>query len=148
MQRTKKLHLFQLLGRDIIWCTLSFNLGTTLHAFFISRTYRSNATLKLTKIKQKLSNTLKLNFCYLKIIHILYPKIIGHILENKQKDNCICIYEIIQLIIMKMKMKMKNRSHRYDTSRPRCRHDHKYSIYRKCLTIMMLTCIKKHLRII
>ena len=53
MQRTKKLHLFQLLGRDIIWCTLSFNLGTTLHAFFISSTYLSNATLKLTKNQAK-----------------------------------------------------------------------------------------------
>ena len=26
------------------------------------------------KIKQMLSNTLRLNFCYLKIIHILYKK--------------------------------------------------------------------------
>ena len=49
---------------------------------------------------------------------------------------------------MKMKMKIKNGSHRYDTSRPRCRYDHKYSKYKKYLTIMMFTCIKKHLRII
>ena len=37
-----------------------------------------------------LSNTLRLNFCYLNIIHILhpcyYPKIIGHIQKNKQKE--------------------------------------------------------------
>ena len=47
------------------------------YAFFISN-------------KQMLSNTLGLNFSYLKIIHILHPryhpKIIGHILKNKQKD--------------------------------------------------------------
>ena len=92
-----------------------------------------------------LSNTLRLNFCYLKIIHILYPKIIGHILGNQQKKKCICIYGIIRLI-MKMKMKMKNGSHRYDTNRPRSRHGHKYSKYKKSLTIMMLTCIKQHLR--
>ena len=66
-----------------------------------------------------LSNTLRLDFCYLmKIIHILdppyHPKIIGHILENKQKNKCVCIHEIIGLTIMKMKMKMKNRSHRHD----------------------------------
>ena len=30
-----------------------------------------------------------------------------HILKNKQKDKCVCIHEIIRLIIMKMKMKMK-----------------------------------------
>ena len=60
-----------------------------------------------------LSNTLRLNFCYLKIIHILHPKIIGNILKNKQ-NKCVCIHEIIRQIIMKMKMKMKNTSHRYD----------------------------------
>ena len=41
------------------------------------------------KIEQRLSNTLKLNFCYLKIIFFLHPryhpKIIGHILKNVQK---------------------------------------------------------------
>ena len=76
-----------------------------------------------------LSNTLRLNFCYLKIIHILhppYPKIIGHILKNKQKNKCV-YHEIIQFIIMKMKMKMKNRSPRYDIYRPWSRHGHKYS---------------------
>ena len=45
--------------------------------------------LKLAKNQAKLSNTLGLNFCYLKIIRILYPrchpKIIGDILKNKQK---------------------------------------------------------------
>ena len=38
---------------------------------------------------------------------------------------------------MKMKMKMKNISHRYDINRPRSRHGHKYSKYKKCLSIMM-----------
>ena len=70
-----------------------------------------------------LGNTLRLNFCYWKIIHIAHPhphyhpKIIGHILKNKQISKCVCIHEIIRLIIMKMKMKMKNRSHRNDINR-------------------------------
>ena len=59
------------------------------------------------KIKQMLSNTLRLNFCYLKIIYILHPKITVHILKNKQKSKCVCIQEIIQLIIMKIMKKMK-----------------------------------------
>ena len=87
-----------------------------------------------------LSNTLRLRFCYLKIIHILHPryhqKIIEHILKNKQKNKCVCIHEIIRLIIMKMKMKMKNRSYRYDMNKHRSRHGHKYSKYKKCLTMV------------
>ena len=42
-------------------------------------------------------------------------------------------------------MKMKNRSHRYDKNRPRSRHGHKYSKYKKCFTMMMLIYIKEQL---
>ena len=87
--------------------------------------------------------------CYLKIIHILHshyhPKVIGQILKNKQKNKCVCIHEIIRLIIMKMKMKMKNRSHRYVINRPRSRHGRKYSKYIMSLTMMMVKFIKQHL---
>ena len=93
--------------------------------------------------------TLKLNFCYLKIIDILYPRyhpiIIWHILKNKQKSKCVCIHEIGRLIIIKMKINMKKRSHSYNVNRPRSRHRHKYSTYEKCLTMVMLTCITQHL---
>ena len=94
-----------------------------------------------------LRNTLRLDFCYSKIIHIPpdHPKIIGHILKIKQKSKCACIHEIIQLIIIKMEMKMKIRSHRQDINRPRPIHGHKYSKYRKCLSMIMLICIKQHL---
>ena len=46
---------------------------------------------------------------------------------------------------MKMRMKMKNRWHRPNIKRPRSRHGHKYSTYKKCLTMMMFTCIKQQL---
>ena len=42
-----------------------------------------------------------------------------------------------------MKMKLKHRSHRYDISRCRSRHGHKYSKYKKCFSITMLTCINQ-----
>ena len=42
-------------------------------------------------------------------------------------------------------MKMKNRSHRYDIKRPTCRHGHKYSKYKKCLSMMILICVNQHL---
>ena len=66
----------------------------------------------------------------------------GHILKNKQKDECVCIHEIIRLIIMKMKIKMKNRSHRYNINKPKSSYGYKYREYEKCLSMMMLTCIK------
>ena len=43
---------------------------------------------------------------------------------------------------MTMRLKMKNRSSRYDINRPRCSHGHKYTKYKICLDIMMVTCIK------
>ena len=44
-----------------------------------------------------------------------------------------------------MRLKMKNRSHRYDITRPRARHGHKYTIYEMYLSLMMAICIKQHL---
>ena len=46
---------------------------------------------------------------------------------------------------MKMKMKMKNISHRYNINRPWSRHGHKYSKYKKCISMVMLICIKQNL---
>ena len=40
---------------------------------------------------------------------------------------------------------MKNRSYRYDTSRPRSVHGHKYIKYKTSLSIMMVIYIKQHL---
>ena len=80
------------------------------------------------------------------LLHPLYyPKIIRHILKNKQKKKCVCIHDIIWLIIIKTKMEMKNRLHRYDIKRPSSRHAHKYRKYKKCLSMMMPLCIKKYL---
>ena len=41
-----------------------------------------------------------------------------------------------------MEMKIKKQ---IDINRPMSRHGHKYSKYKKCLSKMMLTCIKQHL---
>ena len=38
----------------------------------------------------------------------------------------------------------ENRSHRHDINRPRLKHGHKNSKYRKYLIIMMVLCIKQH----
>ena len=51
----------------------------------------------LQKIKQMLSNTLRLKFCYLKIIPVLllcyHQKLIRYILKSNQKNKCGCIHE-------------------------------------------------------
>ena len=65
--------------------------------------------------------------------------------KNVDIKKCVCIHEIIRLIIMKTKMKMNNRSHTYDISRSRSRHEHNYSKYKKCLIMVMLIYIKQHL---
>ena len=84
--------------------------------FFISNTFISNVRLKVAKIKQNLSNTLRLNFCYLKMIFFLHPhyhpKIIGVIQGYYTKIKYVCLNEVIRLMTMKMRLKMKNRSHR------------------------------------
>ena len=67
----------------------------------------------------------------------------GHILKIRKEQ--VRIHEIIRLIIMKMKIKIKNRSHRYyiNSSLYHSRHGHKYSEYKKCLSIMMRIYIKQ-----
>ena len=37
----------------------------------------------------------------------------------------------------------KKISHRYDINRPKSRHGHKYSKYKKCLSMVMLRCINQ-----
>ena len=72
------------------------------------------------KIKQKLSNILRLTLRYLKSNHFSYPlfyyifsgnwkkKMVGHILKNGLKNKCVCFGETNWLIIMKIKIIMKN----------------------------------------
>ena len=52
-----------------------------------------------TRLFFGLSSTLRLNFFYLRTIHILHsrysPEIMGHILKNKQNNKYVCIHEII-----------------------------------------------------
>ena len=114
-----------------------------LHAFFVSNTFISNARLKWQKIKQKLSNTLRLNFRYLKIIRFFHPRyhpeIIEKVLKNVQKTTAsVLINGVVWLITMKMRLKVKNRSERYDINWPRPRHGHKFPKYKMCLIVMIV----------
>ena len=66
-----------------------------------------------------LSKTLKLNLIFQNYSHSSLTLSSKNHLKNKEKNKCVCIYEIIWLIIMKIKTKIKNRSHRYNINRPR-----------------------------
>ena len=46
---------------------------------------------------------------------------------------------------MKSKTKQKQTTRRHGISKPKSRHGHKYSKYKKCLNMMMLICIKQRL---
>ena len=59
--------------------------------------------------------------------------------KKKQKKKWVCILEIIWLSIV------KTGSHWHNINRPSSRHGHKYSKYEKCLSMMMLICIKPHI---
>ena len=114
----------------------------SLHAFFISNTFISNARLELAKNRANAKQHPGAEPLLFKNIHIFHPpyhtKIIGCILKSKQKKKCVSIHEIKRLNMMKMEVRMKNKSHRYNINRPRLRDEQKYSKYRKCLIMTML----------
>ena len=122
-----------------------FSYEIIIHAFFISNIFISNARLKLAKSQANAKQNPEAELLVFEIIHIFYqrydPKVLGYILKNKQKNNCVCIHEIIGLFIMKMKMKMKKRLHRYDKNSPKPR----YSKYKNYINMMLLICINQHL---
>ena len=71
--------------KTLIFCNLRYAL------FHKQRFYKQREGWNWQKIKQLLSNTLSLNFCYLKIIHILYPsyrlKIIKYIIKKDKRTS-------------------------------------------------------------
>ena len=88
----------------LIWGFFIWEINTR---FFIRNTFRnalSNPRLKLAKINQMLSNTLRLNFYYLKIIHIFHPRynlgVMGHVLGNGRWGQCVCIHGIVRLAMV------------------------------------------------
>ena len=121
-----------------------------LHAFFISNVFIRNARLKFTKIKQKLCNTVRLNFYYLKIIRFLHlpryhPKIIRDIPKNVQKKKYVCLNEFIWLMAMKIRLKMNKKSHRYDINGSSPNMDINILNVKCVLSIMMIRCTTQHL---
>ena len=119
-QNTKLLinGVFDLKFKNLLSLTIALNRLSLHFRKRYTRFFLSNARLKLTESQANAkqhpeAELLLFEFCYLKIIHIFHqryhPKVVGHILKNKQKNKCVCIHEIIWLIMMEMKKKMKNR---------------------------------------
>ena len=103
---------------DVIYFDKPGNLNG--HFFHKQHFYKQRQAEIGKKMKQMLSNTLRLNFCYLKIIHILHPRYHQKIIS---KRTCMSVF-----MRCTSNEKMKNRSYRYDINRHKSRHGHKDSI--------------------
>ena len=83
------------------------SFSTTGYTLFLQATPDWNCQ----EIKQILSKTLRLNICYLKIIHILHTryhrKIIGYIFKKQAKEKVRVYSWDYTVNLLKMKMKMK-----------------------------------------
>ena len=95
------------------------------------------------KLKEKLSNTLRLNFNYLKIIRFFSFTLpsMNKIRHSKKctKNKYVCFNDVTWFMIM------KNRSQSYKINCPMPRHGYQYTKYKMCLSIIMVICIKQHL---
>ena len=74
--------------QELIW---QKRLRQCTRFYYKQQFYKQRQAEIEKKKKLKVSNTLRLNIFYLKIIRILHPryhpKVIGHILNNKQKNS-------------------------------------------------------------
>ena len=106
--------------------------------FFISDTFISNATLKLTenqaKAKQYPEAELLLFENYSISSSIFSSKNNRRYSKIRTKHKCVCFNEISWPMTMEMRLKMKNTSHGCDINRPRPRHRHKYTKYKMYLS--------------
>ena len=101
--------------------------------FFISNNLISNKRAEIVKkIKQKLSNTLRLNVIWELFTFFTHVIIQNYMRYSKKciKNKCASFNEIMWLIIMKMRLKIKIGFHRYNINRPRPKHGHKYPKYK------------------
>ena len=97
---------------------MSNNAWIYLNDFFISNTFLSTARLKLAKNQENIKQHLRLNFCYLKIIHILHPryhpKITGHIIR-KYANEQVCLLSLDYMLNHnENENENEKNSHRYD----------------------------------
>ena len=93
------------------------------------------------KIKKKLNNTLRLNFCYLKTFLLCSSTLSSknnRIYKKCAKYKCACFTDVIRLMTIKVRLKMKNRLQRYNINRPKPRHRSKYTNYKMYISIMPL----------
>ena len=113
--------------------------------FYISSTFISKVWLKLAKNQANAKQHPEAELLLFENDSHSYPRYHLKIIKIKQKSKFVCIHEIMRLIVMTMKIKIKDRSHRYDIIRPRSRHGHNCSKYKKCFDMMMLIYIKQQL---
>ena len=121
---------------------------TKIHALFISNTFVSNTRLKLAKnwakAKQHAEAELLLLKNYVFSSSTLSSKDNMRYSKKCAKNIYVYLNEDV-LMAKKIWLKMKNRLRWYDINRLRRWHGHKYTKYRICLDVMIVTSIKQHL---
>ena len=116
-------HIFNLFWQ--IWTTSASVFSRVnrryTHLFYKQHSDKQQQAEIWQQNKQKLSNTLRPNFRYLKItrfLHLRYhPKAQAHILKNVQKTSASVLMRLWMTI--KMRLKIKQRLQRYDINSPR-----------------------------
>ena len=115
-------------------------------SFYKKHFYKQHQTEIDKKIKQKLCNILRPNFCYLQIICLLHPR---YRKKNRTYSKKMYKKTIVSVLMNYMINYNENENEKQirprHELRPRPRHGFKYSKYKKCLSLMMLICIKQHL---
>ena len=127
-------------------------LLTKIHALFTSNTFVSNTRLKLAKknwakAKQHAEAELLLLKNCVVSSSTLSPKENRRYSKNCAKNIYVYLNEDIWLMAKKMRLKMKKISSKYDINRPRRWHAHKYTKYKICLDIMIVTSIRQNLKL-
>ena len=117
-----------------------------LHAFLISNTFISNARLKLVKNYAKAKQHPEAELLIFENCSYFSSENNWTYSEKYTREQ-MCLYSWDRTINHNENEdeNEKNKSHRYDINRPRSSHGHKYSKYKKRLTMIMFICIKQHI---
>ena len=131
--------------------TIFYNKLQYTRFFYISNTFISNARLELAKIMQKPNNTLRLNFRYLKITP--FSSTLSS--KNNRRHTKKCTKKQMRIfrwccMINNNENEVENKKiNRKDMTQIELGLDmdtNDYAKYKMCLSIMMVICIKQHLR--
>ena len=121
-------------------CSLTYSVLklSAIHAFFISNTFIRNVRLKLAKNQEKAKQHTEAEILLFENYSLssstLSTKNNRRYSKKRTKNKNLCLNVVIWLITMEI-------------NRSRPRYGHKHTKYKMCLSIMMVICVKQHLKL-